>query len=140
MRFGFATDSGDRAGTPLSEPCDIAPDVDALRAIVASRLTGAIDQVPPMHSAKKQGGVALHRLARRGTIVERAPVRVGVSDWRLDESDGSRVRFEVTCSAGTYVRVLASDLGELAGIPAHLESLRRVRSGAFTLDGAVTEL
>jgi tRNA pseudouridine55 synthase len=137
IRFGFATDSGDRTGTPLGEPVETTPDIARLRELASAHLTGEIDQVPPMHSAKKQGGVSLHRLARRGEVVDRPAVRVSVSDWRLEPTDGSLVRFEVTCSAGTYVRVLASELGELAGIPAHLESLRRTRSGSFTLEGAL---
>ena len=138
IRFGFATDSGDRTGAPLSEPIDIVPDIGLLRQLASTKLSGDIDQVPPMHSAKKQGGVALYRLAHRGEVVEREAVRVSVSDWRLEPAAGSFVRFEVTCSAGTYVRVLAGELGELAGIPAHLESLRRTRSGTFGLASAVS--
>lgn len=138
IRFGFATDTGDGTGRPL-EPVVDAPELDMgeLRRIVAGTLTGEIAQIPPMFSAKKKDGVALHRIARRGGDVERAAVLVRASDWGIEARQGSRAWFRVTCSAGTYVRVMASDLGERLGVGAHLESLRRVRSGSFGLEGAV---
>lgn len=137
VRFGFATDTGDSTGRPLAEPVEPALEAAALREAVAA-LTGAIDQVPPMYSAKKQGGRRLYELARQGVEVEREPVRVRVSDWSRGELEDGRLPFEVTVSAGTYVRVLAEELGRLAGCPAHLESLRRESSGELSVADALT--
>ena len=136
-RFGFATDTGDPTGQPIGER--VQPRLsDADLADAAAQLTGEIDQVPPMYSAKKQGGKKLYELARAGVEVERDPVRVRVNDWELDPFDGERLRFRVTVSVGTYIRVLAEDLGRLAGCPAHLESLRRTSSGEFRVEDALS--
>lgn len=132
-RFGFVTDTGDPTGERVGEAVEPRLD-DASLSGAAARLTGAIDQVPPMYSAKKQAGKKLYELARAGIEVERPPVRVRVSDWELEPYQDGRVRFRVTVSAGTYIRTLAEDLGRLAGCPAHLESLRRIRSGAFEVE------
>lgn len=98
---------------------------------------GDVEQVPPMYSAVKRNGVPLHRLARRGEEVSRDPKKVRID--RLED-----VRFEspcaeilVDCSAGTYVRVLAADLGERLGCGGHLSSLRRLRSGPFDVSQAI---
>lgn len=110
---------------------------DARRA--AASLTGDLLQVPPMVSAVKVGGRRLHELAREGVEVERAPRPVRVS--RFDVTPAVRgepgvLRISVDCSSGTYVRVLAADLGALLGGGAHLRRLRRTRVGPFTLDDA----
>jgi len=136
-RFGFATDTGDPTGEATSEPVEPRLSDGAL-AEAAARLSGEIEQVPPMYSAKKQAGKRLYELARAGIEVEREPVAVRVSDWELEPFDGERLRFRVTVSAGTYIRVLAEDLGRLAGCPAHLESLRRTSSGEFGIEQALS--
>jgi tRNA pseudouridine55 synthase len=99
---------------------------------------GDIEQVPPMFSAVKKDGVPLHKLAREGREVEREPKRVHVSRFELRKYDPPRLEIEVECSGGTYVRVLAADLGERLGCGAHLADLRRTRSGPFTLDQATS--
>jgi tRNA pseudouridine55 synthase len=105
----------------------------------ASSLTGVVDQIPPMVSARKVGGRRLHELARAGIEVERAARPVTVE--RFDVSAPPRVesgvfRIEVDCSTGTYVRVLAADLGVALGGGAHLRNLRRTRIGSFAVDHA----
>ncbi len=103
----------------------------------AATLTGEIEQVPPMVSAVKVGGRRLHALAREGIEVERAPRPVTV--YRFDVAPGSQpgiFRIEVDCSSGTYVRVLAADLGAALGGGAHLRNLRRTRIGSFGLADA----
>jgi tRNA pseudouridine55 synthase len=105
----------------------------------ASSLTGVIEQIPPMVSARKVGGRRLHELARAGIEVEREarPVTVERFDVRRPPDDEVGVfRIEVDCSTGTYVRVLAADLGEALGGGAHLRNLRRTRIGSFALDQA----
>ncbi|MGD0313550.1 MAG: tRNA pseudouridine(55) synthase TruB [Acidimicrobiales bacterium] len=103
----------------------------------AATLTGPIEQVPPMVSAVKVGGRRLHALAREGIEVDRAARPVTV--YRFDVAPGLApgvFRIEVECSSGTYVRVLAADLGTALGGGAHLRNLRRTRIGSFTTDDA----
>jgi tRNA pseudouridine55 synthase len=101
----------------------------------AGTLTGSIEQVPPMVSAVKVGGQRLHALARQGIEVERAARPVTVH--RFDVAPGLApgvFRIEVECSSGTYVRVLAADLGGALGGGAHLQNLRRTRIGSFSVE------
>ena len=97
---------------------------------------GDIEQVPPMFSAVKKDGVPLHKLAREGREVEREPKTISIRRFELCKYDPPRLDIEVDCSGGTYVRVLAADLGDRLGCGAHLADLRRTRSGPFTLDQA----
>jgi tRNA pseudouridine55 synthase len=98
----------------------------------AAGLVGEIEQVPPMVSAVQVGGRRLHELAREGIEVERAPRPVTVHSLDLSETgDPMVLRMAVTCSSGTYVRVLAADLGALLGGGAHLRRLRRTAIGPF---------
>jgi tRNA pseudouridine55 synthase len=107
-------------------------------AAAAARFVGDIEQVPPMVSAVKVGGRRLHELAREGKVVERAPRRVRVDRLDVEPTDDPLVyRLAVECSSGTYVRTLAADIGAALGGGAHLRSLRRTRSGSFTIDEAL---
>lgn len=104
----------------------------------AASLTGEIEQVPPMVSAVKVGGRRLHALAREGLEVERAPRPVTV--YRFDVAPGlspGAFRIDVECSSGTYVRVLAADLGRALGGGAHLRALQRTRIGSFSVEDAL---
>jgi tRNA pseudouridine55 synthase len=110
--------------------------VEDVRAAAAG-LTGEIDQVPPMVSAKKVDGRRLHELARAGVEVERAAVRVRVDELAVGEPVAPGVYpVAVSCSSGTYVRSLAADLGAALGGGAHLRALRRLAVGPFTIDEA----
>ncbi len=124
--------SGDVTGTWDMDEVSLS-DVRA----AAAALTGEIEQVPPMVSAVKVDGRRLHALAREGIEVERAarPVTVYRYDVRPGMTPGV-FRIEVECSSGTYVRVLAADLGEALGGGAHLRNLRRTRIGSFTTEDA----
>jgi tRNA pseudouridine55 synthase len=124
--------SGEVTGTWEMDEVSLAQ----VRAAAAA-LTGAIVQVPPMVSAVKVGGRRLHALAREGIEVERSARPVTV--YRFDVSPGLTpgvFRIEVECSSGTYVRVLAADLGEALGGGAHLRNLRRTRIGSFSVEDA----
>jgi len=135
IRLGTATDTLDRTGTPI----DTAP-VPALAQAaldaVAARFTGRQQQVPPMYSALKRDGVPLYELARRGLEVERAPREVTIESLELVLRAADRIDFRVACSKGTYVRVLAADVGRALETRAHLERLRRTRVGAFRVEDA----
>jgi len=99
---------------------------------------GEIEQIPPMYSAVKKDGVPLHKLARKGEEVEREPKKVRIDVLDLLQYQDGEFEIRVDCSAGTYVRTLAADLGTALGCGAHLKSLRRVRSGPFTSADAAT--
>ncbi len=140
IRFGITTDTLDAEGKELTNSkCSV--DSMMLQKI-SSSFTGEIDQVPPMVSAIKINGKPLYKLARAGKEVERKPRRVSIYAFDLidlDEiPDHPKVDFKVACSKGTYIRALASDIGEKLGCGAHLERLRRTRSGKFSLDKAIT--
>ena len=153
VRFGYATDTGDPTGARL--PLREAQNEE--RAIVhtwseaeveaaLAGLRGEIEQVPPMYSAKKIEGRKLYELARQGVEVERRAVRVTVHELNAMRSGGALfsenedgtldLSVRVRCSAGTYVRTLAEDIGERLGVPAHLASLRRTRAGEFNVEDA----
>jgi tRNA pseudouridine55 synthase len=130
IRFGYATDSYDRAGAPTSP--ETYPEItrEALEDLLP-RFTGEIRQVPPPVSAKKVAGVRAYQLARRNAAVELEPVTVNIYSLQLKEVEGGEARLVAHCSAGTYVRSLAHDLGQLLGCGAHLRDLRRTASGDF---------
>jgi tRNA pseudouridine55 synthase len=134
--LGVETDTLDAAGRVVAEhEMDVA--LDDARRVVAEYLIGDIQQVPPMVSALRVGGRRLHELAREGVEVERAARTVRVDRFDVAPGDEPGVlRIDVECSAGTYVRTLAADLGALLGGGAHLRNLRRTAVEPFTIDEA----
>ena len=136
IRFGFATTTYDREGSPTGPEL---PFTNSREEVVAAmnELTGSFEQTPPAFSAKKIGGVRSHDSARRGEVVEHAPIRVEVSLFEVTEFSPPSVHFRVVCGGGTYVRSLAHDLGRRLKCGAHLGSLRRLRSGDFGIEEAV---
>ena len=153
IRLGYATDTGDLTGKPISDSRDAAINRSASWTEqkiehALEGLRGEIDQLPPMYSAKKHGGRKLYELARRGEEVERKTVRVTVNVFETVRRDGSLLRnnedgtvdlaVRVVCSAGTYVRSLAETVGERLGVGAHLAELRRTRAGDFKIEQAHT--
>jgi tRNA pseudouridine55 synthase len=132
--FGSETDTLDAAGSVTGTATVDGIDQEAVvRGL--ERLTGPQEQVPPMVSAVKLDGERLYRKARRGETVERSPRPIEVHALELlafEAGPPPRATVEVTCSGGTYVRVLAADLGRSLGSLAHLASLRRTAVGAFT--------
>jgi tRNA pseudouridine55 synthase len=136
VRLGFATTTDDLTGTALGPPHAEAVGEGALGAALAA-LVGTFDQVPPAFSARQVAGRRLYELARRGEAVARAATPVSVHAIELVACEGDSLELELRCSAGTYVRALARDLGERLGTGAHLTALRRTHSGGFGLDQAV---
>ena len=135
IRFGFATDTYDRTGSPLGEPEPFGARPEELESLLA-RFVGRQLQRPPRFSAKKIGGKRAHRLARSGEPVTPAPVEVEIDRIDLLGLEGPLARIVTTVSSGTYVRSLAYDLGQALGCGAHLEALRRTHIGSFTVDEA----
>jgi tRNA pseudouridine55 synthase len=138
IRLGLETDTLDAEGEIVRRYEGDFPEEAAVEAALAE-FVGEIEQLPPMFSAVKQGGVPLHRLAREGREVERQPKRVRIDRLELVKYSPPDVEIEVDCGAGTYVRALAADLGQRLGCGAYLATLRRTRSGPFTEDQAVSE-
>ncbi|MGH9092189.1 MAG: tRNA pseudouridine(55) synthase TruB [Acidimicrobiales bacterium] len=137
--LGTATTTLDASGEVVGE-WDMAAVTPARVRAAAARLTGRIEQVPPMVSAVKVGGTRLHVLARQGVEVERPPRPVTVHRFHVAPAGEPGVyRAEVECSSGTYVRVLAADLGTVLGGGAHLRHLRRTGVGSFG-EGEATPL
>lgn len=136
IQLGWSTDTGDRTGRPVAHaesPDLTAADLDAL----AQRFIGDLQQTPPMYSALKRDGVPLYRLARQGIEVERMPRPVRIDRLVLEGLAGARLGFALACSKGTYIRVLAEDIGNALGTAAHLDGLRRTGFGSFDIAAAV---
>ena len=136
VRFGFATDTYDADGEPLSADTSPSLDAGALEQL-AAKFIGRIQQTPPSFSAKKIHGRPAHELARKHKPVKLEPVEVEVFEFRLTGIEGSVARFSVECGSGTYIRSLANDLGQLHGAGAHLKEITRTAVGEFTQDQAV---
>jgi tRNA pseudouridine55 synthase len=142
IRFGYATDTFDAEGTSSSDPQPLTQSLEELRAL-AARFHGEMQQVPPVFSAKKIGGVPAHKLARAGKPVDVKPARIFIHQFELLSLDGSSpteqsARFVMQVSAGGYVRSVAHELGQLAGCGAHLSALRRTQAGVFTLAQSIS--
>lgn len=137
IRLGVTTTTGDAEGEPLVVR-DIAA-VDRARVDeVVAHFTGAIEQTPPMHSAIKQNGVPLYKLAHQGIAVERQPRSVVIHAIEVLRFEGDQLELDVHCSKGTYIRVLAEDIGAALGCGAHVSALRRTGVGGFDTCRMVT--
>ena len=137
MHLGVETDTQDVTGRVVSSTATRALTADGVSATVM-QFEGFYWQQPPAYSALKLRGVPLYRYARQGQPVQKPPRRVEIEAIRVLEIDLPFVRFEVTCSAGTYIRTLCSDIGDRLGCGGHLKELRRVESGRFALVDALT--
>jgi len=137
LKLGETSSTGDPEGEILKRR-GVNVSEDQIAKVLAGFL-GAQQQIPPMHSALKRDGVPLYRLARQGLEVEREPRDITIHELTLNHWDGvDRLAIHVLCSKGTYVRVLAEDIGETLGCGAYLVELRRTRVGSFGLDQAIT--
>lgn len=130
LLLGISTDTQDTTGKILEEKNTADLREEAVREVVLS-FEGEYDQIPPMFSALKVGGKKLYELARDGKEVERKPRHVQIYRIRILQIDLPRVRMEVTCSKGTYIRTLCHDIGEKLGCGGCMESLLRTRVERF---------
>ena len=137
VRLGRTTDTYDREGTVLQERPLPPLTREAVRGFL-DQFEGTSKQLPPMYSAIKVGGRKLYELARKNEE-QRRPLRT-VRIYRIDllDSQEGLWKLRVHCSSGTYIRSLAYDLGEAVGCGAHLENLRRIRSGIFQLERSIS--
>lgn len=136
LRLGVTTDSGDAEGQVVATSAVNVAESDIFRVLPA--FLGDILQVPPMHSALKRDGRPLYELARQGIEVERAARPVTIHAIEVLALADDTLRISVRCSKGTYIRVLAADLGAALGCGAHLTALRRTQVGDLVLEHALT--
>ena len=137
VRFGWSTDTYDRAGVPTSEERKVELTAAALEPYL-EKFRGAFLQTPPPVSAKKVGGRRAYELARNAVAVALEPVPVEVYELTLLSIEGADVRLRAHCSGGTYMRSIAHELGAAMGCGAHLHQLRRTASAEFEISQART--
>ncbi len=137
IRFGFSTRTYDAAGEPTSPETPVALNRDIVEAAL-SRFRGEFAQTPPPVSAKKIAGKPAYELARNNQPVQLKPVAVEVYSLDLLRVEGSEAEVRVHCSAGTYLRGIAHEAGQILGCGAHLKTLRRTASGDFKIEAART--
>jgi tRNA pseudouridine55 synthase len=138
VRLGEATDTQDESGRILRTGSWVHIDRNAVEAVLP-RFMGKRFQTPPMYSALKHKGTPLYMLARRGEKIDRNPRAVDTYEINLLEFKPPVIRLEVYCSRGLYLRVLAEEIGDALGVPAHLGGLVRRRIGHFSLEEAVSD-
>jgi tRNA pseudouridine55 synthase len=136
VKFGITTDSGDAEGKVIATATVNVAENDIFR--VLPQFTGAIQQIPPMHSALKRDGRPLYELARQGIVVEREARAVTIYSLEVLAFTGDTLNLRVSCSKGTYIRVLASDIGDALGCGGHLTALRRTEIADLNLTNSVS--
>lgn len=137
LQLGEVSTTGDAEGERQPGPGPLPVDGDSVETVLAG-LLGVQQQTPPMHSALKHAGRPLYDYARAGIEVARPTRTITIHGLQLLEFAGARLRLQIDCSKGTYVRVLAEEIGRRLGCGAWLAGLRRNRTGGFSLDHAVT--
>jgi tRNA pseudouridine55 synthase len=137
LKLGEETDTQDFTGNVIStgNPKNLAQ--DTIQRVIKTYV-GTIEQLPPIYSALKHKGVPLYKLARNGKPIQKPPRRVEIYNINVCRIDLPFIRFEVSCSAGTYIRTLCSDIGRSLGCGGHLKALTRTESSGFTLDQAIS--
>ncbi|MCP4625716.1 MAG: tRNA pseudouridine(55) synthase TruB [bacterium] len=136
LKLGVETDTQDLTGIVVSTARVADLSQQTIQSVVES-FKGPIEQLPPVYSALKHNGVPLYKLARRGRPVQKPPRQVKIYDIRVIDVDLPYVRFEVSCSAGTYIRALGADIGKKLDCGGHLSALKRTASSGFTLNQAI---
>ena len=137
MQLGVETDTQDLTGSIVAES-PVPPITKESMEKVFAGFTGEIKQTPPAYSALKHNGVPLYKLARKGTPVVKEARLITIYSLDLLEINGSKVRFVASCSGGSYIRTLCSDMGRVIGCGAHLHELRRVENSGFSIKEAVS--
>lgn len=135
LTLGISTDTLDLTGKVIDRKEVVMPSKDELEKVFAS-FKGKIKQIPPMYSAMKIKGEELYKKARRGEEVERKPKDITIYDLKILSISSNKILFEVTCSKGTYIRVLGKDIADKIGTGGHLSLLTRIKVGEFSLKDA----
>ena len=135
--LGIETDTQDPTGTVISTCADVDISEDRLLAVMKS-FVGTLNQAPPVYSALKHQGVPLYKLARKGVPFQKPARQIRIYRLEIQEIALPLVRFEVNCSAGTYVRTLCADIGKILGCGGHLKNLRRTACSGYAIADAVS--
>ena len=138
ITLGAYTPTYDLESEPVVQKDPAYVTADLVNEVIAAQFTGAIDQIPPAHSAIKVGGKRVYELARKGKEVKLDPRRVNIRTFEITAFRLPVLEFRVVCSTGTYIRSLANDLGAALGCGGYLSGLRRTRIGEFTVEQALT--
>ena len=136
MLLGTTTDTLDISGKIVAQSEVNVSEVDVLKA--CNEFIGEYEQIPPMYSAIKQNGKKLYELARKGIEVERKSRKVTINSIDILEINGERVTIDVSCSKGTYIRTLCEDIGMKLHVGAYMNTLRRTKTGPFTIEESHT--
>ena len=136
VHLGQTTDTGDTEGEVI-DTRDVSVTLEQIHAVLA-QFRGPIAQVPPMYSALKRDGKPLYEYARAGITLEREARNVVIHKLELVAYEAPMLTLSVTCSKGTYIRVLGQDIGEALGCGAHLNALRRTQVGPLTMENMIT--
>ncbi|MEG6585497.1 tRNA pseudouridine(55) synthase TruB [Dendrosporobacter sp. 1207_IL3150] len=137
LTLGFETDTGDDTGQITRKESFILPSRSQIETVLESFI-GKSEQVPPMYSAIKIDGKKMYELARAGITVERKPRSIYIEKISLINISQNTILFDVTCSKGTFIRTLCTDIGNKLNIPAVMSFLVRTRVGTFLLDESFT--
>jgi tRNA pseudouridine55 synthase len=135
LKLGEETDTQDLTGLVVSTAKSVDFSEQTIQTVFKSYI-GPLEQLPPVYSALKHKGVPLYKLARNGKPIQKPPRRVHIFDIGVQDIELPYVRFEVSCSAGTYIRTLGADIGKSLGCGGHLKALKRIESSGFTLNQA----
>lgn len=136
LRLGATSDSFDNTGTIVENPAAQPVKLEDIEKVLKNFI-GEQDQLPPMFSAKKVNGQRLYKLARKGREVERQPSHITIYDIKLLGYSYPELTLEISCSAGTYIRTLADDIGRQLGVGAYCQALRRTKIGEYSIEQAI---
>ena len=137
LKLGEETDTQDSTGSVIAVGNPARLTQENIQSVF-NRFEGSIAQLPPVYSALKHNGVPLYKLARRGQPIQKPARRVHILQLDIRKINIPLIHFEVSCSAGTYIRALCADIGKALGCGGHLHALKRTRSSGFTLQQALT--
>ncbi|MEJ2655668.1 MAG: tRNA pseudouridine(55) synthase TruB [Desulfobacterales bacterium] len=137
LHLGIETDTQDSTGK-TTRRCNQVEFSEKTIKSVFKRYEGTLTQLPPVYSALKYKGIPLYKLARSNKPVQKPARKVSIIDLKILEIHLPTIRFEVLCSAGTYIRTLCADIGASLGCGGHLKDLRRIESSGFTIKEAIT--
>ena len=136
LQLGEETDTLDLDGKVVNtKPVPIL-DKDSIKSVL-NHFIGKHKQIPPMYSAKKVNGVRLYKLARKNKTIHREPVEVNIIDLTLNDIQDKQIDFSVTCSKGTYIRVLGQEIAKKLGTEGHLTKLQRIAVGDFVVQDSI---
>jgi len=136
LQLGEETDTMDLDGKVITVKPVPTLDMNLVESVL-NNFIGKYKQIPPMYSAKKINGVRLYKLARKNITIDRAPVEVNIIDLTLNDIQDKQIDFSVTCSKGTYIRVLGQEIAKKLGTEGHLTQLQRIAVGDFVVQDSI---